>query len=124
MIKRCTQETAKDYSRYGGRGITVCDRWLNFKNFYQDMGDRPEGKTLGRINNELGYSKENCRWESMSEQSNNKRGVVKIEYNGQIGTVTEHCKKYKKDRFLVYSRLKMGWPFEKALNEPIKIKIR
>ena len=71
---RCTSITNNRYSSYGGRGIKFCKRWLNsFEHFYSDMGDRPIGKTLGRIDNDGNYCKSNCRWETPKQQANNRR---------------------------------------------------
>lgn len=64
MIQRCRNKKNTSYMNYGDRGIKVCEKWLNFKGFLEDMGLRPEGKTLDRIDNEKGYYKENCRWET------------------------------------------------------------
>lgn len=76
MFYRCYNTNCDSYKYYGGRGITVCDRWLNsFKNFLEDMGFKPDKSySIDRINNDLGYYKENCRWATPAEQSNNRRG--------------------------------------------------
>lgn len=77
MITRCRYHVS-----YKGRGITVCKRWECFENFYKDMGDRPDGHSIDRINNDLGYSPENCRWASSMQQSRNRRSSVNITYGG------------------------------------------
>lgn len=79
MKRRCNQPTHKDYRLYGGRGITVCERWLHsFKNFYEDMGDKPSpSHSLDRINNDGNYEPDNCKWSTPKEQRNNQRGMIK-----------------------------------------------
>lgn len=83
MVARCRRVTHPRYADYGGRGITVCDRWLDFVNFYADMGERPEGRSLDRANNDLGYSPENCRWATGVEQRANRRPMKRRPTCGQ-----------------------------------------
>ena len=75
MIDRCTNKNAANYYRYGGRGVTICERWLRFENFLQDMGERPGETTLNRIHNERGYESGNCNWASIEEQTANRFNV-------------------------------------------------
>jgi len=83
MRQRCTNSQHPDYPNYGGRGISVCTRWTSFEAFYFDMGDRPKGLTLERNNTNLGYSPDNCRWATPTEQSRNRRNNLYITHEGE-----------------------------------------
>ena len=94
MKQRCQNPNAHGYWNYGARGITVCERWQQFKPFAEDMGDRPSPKhSLDRIDNDKGYSKENCRWVTYQEQMSNKRNSVKVSAFGETHTLAEWARK-------------------------------
>ncbi|MFA5252819.1 MAG: hypothetical protein WC454_09595 [Phycisphaerae bacterium] len=76
MLRRCRNKNTKDYPGYGGRGISVCERWLKYENFLADMGERPLGLTLDRINNDGNYEVNNCRWATHKEQAQNRRKAI------------------------------------------------
>lgn len=126
MKKRCFTIKNSHYKDYGGRGIKVCNRWLKFENFLADMGEKPEGMSLDRINVNKNYSPKNCRWASDIQQANNKRNNLK--YKGE--TAAEASRRLgSKNSCLVAGRIFNGWSKEKAftipakkINYPIKIK--
>lgn len=89
MIARCTCITHKAWCSYGGRGITVCARWMEYENFVADMGMKPDGLSLDRIDNDKGYSPSNCRWATHSEQQKNKRATKYLTDGMFIGTMSE-----------------------------------
>ena len=90
--QRCLNNNAKKYPAYGGRGIFICDRWLDFKNFLADMGECPKGYSLDRIDNNSGYCPENCRWTTIAEQNRNKRNNVVITCYGLALVKADWCK--------------------------------
>lgn len=123
MLERCYNPKHENYHNYGGRGIKVCDRWLNsFENFYADMGEKPSKKhTIDRFPNHNGdYESENCRWATPKEQANNKKNNVPIEINGVIKNVCEWIKVLGLSSTTVYERIKRGIPHKEALLMPVK----
>lgn len=82
MKTRCDNPSFTYYAEYGGRGISYCDRWVDFENFLEDMGERPTGKTLDRIDSNKGYLKDNCRWATPREQACNRTNSVELTFNG------------------------------------------
>lgn len=120
MRDRCTRKKNRAYERYGGRGITVCERWNKFENFFEDMGPRPSKlHSIDRIDNNGGYCKENCRWATIAEQSANTRSNRMIEYNGKSLHVAEWSRLTGFSESLIRHRLKRGWTTEKALTCPV-----
>jgi hypothetical protein len=89
MVARCSRSGYVGWHRYGGRGITVCERWKKFENFYADMGERPQGKQLDRIDNNKGYFRDNCRWVTHKENCNNKESSIKVNLGFFLLTIPE-----------------------------------
>ncbi len=115
IIQRCHNEQCPAYPRYGGRGITVSDEWRTFENFYRDMGERPQGKSLDRSDNDKGYSKENCRWATPKEQARNTRKNLYITHKGQTYLLLEWAEQLGLKSFTLRKRLENGWSIKSAL---------
>lgn len=115
MIRRCTPGNDKA-KWYADRGIVVCERWKKFENFFIDMGTRPKGKTLDRIDNNAGYSPVNCRWADTKTQGGNKRNNVVLTLNGKTQHVAAWARELGLQRTTIERRLGKGWPAEKALS--------
>lgn len=118
IVQRCLNPNNTHYADYGGRGIKICDKWLTFEGFLDDMGRRPEGMTIDRIDNELGYYKENCRWVNMEVQGNNRRTNVKLEFDGKIMTISQWAREKGLSKGALKSRIERGWTIERALTTP------
>jgi len=118
MLQRCNNPKDPKYPDYGGRGIKACQRWQDsFENFLSDMGERPEGLTLERIENNNGYYKENCRWATRKEQSNNTRRNHHLTLNGVTMNTTQWGEKLGIDGRTIRARIKKGWSVERALQK-------
>lgn len=126
MKKRCYDEHSHNYKYYGGRGIKVCDRWLDdIHNFYDDVSELPnykkEGYTLDRINNNGDYEPNNVRWSTNKEQSNNRRSNILYEYDGEMHTLQEIADITGISRSTLNNRLKRdGWSPERAFHTEVK----
>ena len=119
MKARCYNAKSKDYKRYGGRGIAVCERWRNsFVNFFADMAERLEGMSIDRIDNDRGYSPENCRWATKIEQNRNRKKNIVVTFKGQTKPLTEWAKELGINHSTLSWRLNKGWSTEKALTVP------
>lgn len=120
MKSRCHDTGSKDYPRYGGRGIFVCERWReSFSAFYADMGPRPSGLyKIERNDNDGPYSPINCRWATAKEQAENRRNNVFLEHDGKRLTLMEWSRVVGIGVTTLSYRIKAGWPVERALTTP------
>jgi hypothetical protein len=119
MKTRCRNPNSSAFYLYGARGIKVCDRWLKFAPFLEDMGQPPPGHTLDRIDNNGPYAPENCRWATTLVQQNNTRRSRKIEYQGRTQTVAQWARELGLSRGRVMGRLQSGWSVVDALTRPV-----
>ena len=117
MVARCTKPESTSYKHYGGRGIKVCDRWLSMENFFMDMGPRPENTSLGRIDNDGDYEPENCRWETVEQQANNKQTTRRFTHLGKTQSMSQWAKEYGIPIETLFARLKT-----KTLEEALTMK--
>ena len=122
MKQRCHNPNYHDYKSYGGRGITVSEEWRNsFETFFADMGKKPKGKTLERIENDEGYSKGNCKWATKKDQACNRRNTRMITFNGKTQTMTDWAREYGLPRGVLWQRLyNMKWSIKDALERPAR----
>lgn len=119
MKGRCLNPNDDRFSSYGGRGITVCERWMLFENFLADMGERPEGLSIDRIDNDGNYEPSNCRWATASQQMNNRRTNHFLEHGGQRKTVTEWSRNLGVSHEVIRTRIRRGWDVDAALTRPV-----
>jgi len=118
--KRCINPRQKAYADYGGRGIRVCDRWIDsFDNFLLDMGLPPGDKhTIDRIDNDGDYEPSNCRWATRSEQARNKRNSIRITLYGKTLSISDWADETGLTRSAITQRISNGWSVEDALTKP------
>lgn len=120
MVSRCKNKNHRAYKNYGGRGITVDPKWLTFDGFAEDMLPRPPGMTLDRIDNNAGYSKENCRWSDRKTQNSNRRNCIYVMHNAEPVTLKEYCRREGIRYRPVVTRIQdLGWSVNEALKIPV-----
>lgn len=121
MKVRCTSPQHRSFENYGGRGIVVCDRWKNsFENFLSDMGPRPDGRTLDRIDNDGNYEPGNCRWAPEQVQRRNKRNTVYLEVFGEKISLPDAAERFGVPSDQLRWRLKKGWSMEAAVTTALQ----
>jgi len=121
MLQRCSNPKWHAYARYGGRGITVCEEWHSFSVFLSEMGERPKGHSIERKDNNAGYSKQNCRWATRSEQISNRQNTILATLDGQTKTLKQWCAIMNLNYTTAWYRIcKAGWTAERALKTPIE----
>jgi hypothetical protein len=119
IMQRCYDPNHKAYKNYGGRGIKVCDRWLDFNNFREDVGECPDGMTFDRTNNNGDYEPGNWRWATQKEQMSNTRRNVWLTYNGETKTRTQWAKSLGIPYGTLRARLRRRWGMERAFTTPV-----
>jgi len=118
---RCLNPSDRAYKHYGARGITICNEWRDsFAAFLRDMGHRPAGMTLDRIDNNLGYSPQNCRWTTWQNQQRNKRSNHLVTLNGETLCLSEWAERQGFNEGIILYRLSHGWTPEEAILTPVR----
>jgi hypothetical protein len=121
MWTRCTNAKCERFASYGGRGIKVCQRWRSARAFFEDMGPRPAGMTLGRVDNDGNYEPGNCRWEAWKSQRRNKTTTRLVVVGGEERPLTEWCELYGVSPEVAYARIhRLKWPAHLAVTEPVR----
>jgi hypothetical protein len=115
MVSRCTCKTDTAYKAYGAKGITVCDEWRSFDRFLADMGERPEGRSIDRIDNAQGYSIDNCRWATKKEQIRNRTNTRQLTVDGKTLSLPVWSELLGVSQRLIHSRLRRGWSDKRAV---------
>lgn len=121
MKQRCTNSNCPDYKDYGGRGITICEEWLEFTNFFRDMGKRPLGYTIERGNNKGNYCLDNCKWATSKEQARNKRNNLYITYRGKTKLLIKWSEETGIPYKVLWKRIYIyNWSIEAVLTTSVK----
>jgi len=125
ILNRCYNVNCKSFVDYGNRGITVAKEWMDFENFFLDMGHPPDSASIERIDNNKGYSKSNCKWATRVEQNNNtRRSSFLTHANGRRQTYAQWAKELNVNPRLLQKRKSRGWSDEDTLTKPIRKRVR
>lgn len=117
MMSRCYQRRHISYRNYGAKGIRVCKRWHSFENFYADMGDRPQGHSIERLKNHIGYRPGNCRWATVLDQANNRSNNVRILFRGETKTLAQWIRALGLKKSTVKNRWRARWSIARIFSE-------
>ncbi len=120
MHERCANPTSPAFRHYGGRGIKVCERWASFENFLADMGRRPPGLQIERIDNDRGYSPENCKWATRTENTRNRRVARMVTLDGKRIHIFEACDRLGMSRKTVLAKIRRGLSPDEAIRAPVR----
>jgi hypothetical protein len=127
MRARCTNPNNNAYANYGGRGISVCDRWLfgadgrtGFDCYLEDMGRRPAGMTLERVDNNKGYGPDNCKWATVTEQHDNMRTLRMVTAFGITKPLAKWARERQMEKATLKRRIQRGWTPEEAVTAPVR----
>lgn len=125
MVQRCTNPNKDTWKYYGGRGITVCERWQSFARFYEDMGDVPEGMSLERMDNDRGYEPSNCRWASRTEQMRNRSNTKMLTFEGRTQPLLAWAEEVDIPSRVIATRIYTHkWSVGRAITIPMVTKYR
>ena len=121
MVRRCHVPSTAHFEHYGGRGIKVTDEWRqSFVSFLRDMGTKPPGSWIDRIDNNDDYKPGNCRWATHAEQQRNRRNNIQMSFNGETRCLAEWARLIGIKEDTLRMRVKRGWSYDKALTKPIR----
>lgn len=115
MLERCHSPQSQAFADYGARGISVCKRWQSFANFRADMGERPPGMSIERLDNSKGYEPGNCVWATPAQQARNKRNNVMLRFGEREMCLADWAKHLGVSRGALRGRIRRGWPIERVL---------
>lgn len=120
VVQRCVDPNVDSWRYYGGKGVTVCDRWREYANFLADMGPKPPGMQIDRIDGSKGYEPGNCRWVTPTENIRNRSNTRRLTARGETLTLTEWSERTGLGYTTIKERVRRGWSAEDALSRPVQ----